>query len=160
MSQITYASGVYCLRSEQYISVSIEKAWEFFSQPTQLEVMTPSDMHFNITSTDVAPMFEGQIITYRIQIFPLFSTNWVTEITHVEHQRAFVDEQRFGPYKMWHHRHSFTPRGNGVNMTDEIHFKLPLGCLGRLAYPIIVKPKLKKIFAFRRQKLMELFPGE
>jgi ligand-binding SRPBCC domain-containing protein len=82
---------------------------------------------------------------------------WVTEITHVEPLSFFVDEQRFGPYKFWHHKHFFTQIENGVLMEDVVHYKIPFGILGRIFHPILVKPKLDEIFTFRTQKLIELF---
>jgi ligand-binding SRPBCC domain-containing protein len=82
---------------------------------------------------------------------------WVTEITHVHDGKFFVDEQRFGPYAFWHHKHFLTPIPGGVEMEDIVHYKVPMGILGQLAHPFLVKPKLDEIFAFRRNKLVELF---
>ena len=121
-----------------------------------MQRITPDDLNFGM-SGDPDPMFAGQIITYRIKIFPYYSTNWVTEITHVEDHGYFIDEQRFGPYKLWHHRHYFVDLEDHVLMTDEVNFKLPFGILGRLAFKLFIKKKLTHIFSYRTRKLDELF---
>lgn len=148
---------LYELRSKQIVPISIEEAWNFFSNPKNLNIITPDTMKFVTLSGDDKPMFQGQIIHYKISPFPLFSTEWVTEITHVEEKRFFVDEQRFGPYSFWHHKHFFKQVDGGIEMEDIVHYKVPFGIIGRLFHPLIVRPKLEEIFNFRRQKLIELF---
>lgn len=151
-------SGIYSLSAEQTIDCSLEKAWEFFSDPKNLQVITPDDLSFQITSPEVGKMFEGQIITYRIGLLPGVTSNWVTEITAVEDKQYFIDEQRYGPYSMWHHLHSFEELEDGrVLMKDKVHFKPPMGPLGKLAYSLFIKKKLQGIFDFRFKKLDELF---
>lgn len=147
--KIDYASGIYSLKVEQTLNASIDEAWDFFSTPKNLQEITPDDIGFKIQQLDGDEMYEGQIISYRIKLFPIYSTNWVTEIKHITPQVSFVDEQLFGPYKLWHHRHHFQEIDGKIIMTDHVHFKLPFGIIGRLFYPIIVKPKLKKIFRHR-----------
>jgi len=153
----SYASGVYKLRTEQILPVSIDQAWEYFSSPKNLQKITPDDLDFIITSGEPEPMFAGQLITYKIKLFPFLRSSWITEITHVSNSDYFIDEQRFGPYKMWHHLHRFTSLENKVLMEDIVHFKLPLGWLGRLFFPILIKPRLQHIFQYRYRKLEELF---
>lgn len=148
---------LYSLRSSQKLPITLEEAWSFFSDPKNLNTITPDNMNFKTLSGDEKSMFGGQIIHYKISPFPLVSMEWVTEITHVEPLSFFVDEQRFGPYKFWHHKHFFTQIENGVLMEDAVHYKIPFGILGRLFHPILVKPKLDEIFTFRTQKLIELF---
>lgn len=151
-------SGIYSLSAEQTIDCSLEKAWEFFSDPKNLQVITPDDLSFQITSPEVEKMFKGQIITYRIGLLPGVTSNWVTEITAVEDKQYFIDEQRYGPYSMWQHLHSFEELEDGrVLMKDKVHFKPPMGPLGRLAYSLFIKKKLQGIFEFRFKKLDELF---
>lgn len=135
----------------------METAWEFISNPKNLEIITPKSMQFKTLSGDEKEMFAGQIIHYKIT--PLFgiSMQWVTEITHVQEQKFFVDEQRFGPYAFWHHKHFLKAIPGGVEMEDIVHYKLPMGLLGQLAHPFLVKPKLDEIFAYRRKKLIEIF---
>ncbi len=150
-------SGIYTLRATQQLPMSIEEAWEFFSTPKNLARITPDFMGFNITSKVTDTMRPGQIITYRVGVLPGIKSNWVTEITHVEAPKFFVDEQRFGPYAMWHHEHIFEPNENGVLMTDVVSYKLPLGAFGRLFHGLLVKPKLKQIFSYRIEALEKMF---
>lgn len=114
-------------------------------------------MNFKTISGDEKPMFPGQIIQYTVT--PLFGIKmkWVTEITHVVDHQYFVDEQRFGPYALWHHKHFFREIPGGVEMEDIVDYRLPMGLLGRLAHPILVQSKLREIFDYRRAKLVELF---
>ncbi len=148
---------IYTKTSKQSLPISIETAWEFLSNPNNLKKITPDYMGFVIESGADRPMFPGQIIQYIVT--PVFGikTKWVTEITHVQHLKYFVDEQRFGPYSLWHHKHFLKEIPGGVEMEDIIHYKIPLGFLGQLMHPIIVKPKLDEIFEYRRKKLIELF---
>ncbi|PZO33584.1 MAG: cell division inhibitor [Flavobacteriaceae bacterium] len=148
---------LYTLHTKQQLPVSIQTAWEFISNPKNLEIITPKSMQFRTLSGDEKEMFAGQIIHYKIT--PLFgiSMQWVTEITHVQEQKFFVDEQRFGPYAFWHHKHFLKAIPGGVEMEDIVHYKLPMGLLGQLAHPFMVKPKLDEIFAYRRKKLIEFF---
>lgn len=114
-------------------------------------------MGFVTLSGDERKMFAGQVIIYTIT--PLFGIKlqWVTEITHVQEGAFFVDEQRFGPYAFWHHKHFFKEIEGGTEMEDIIHYKVPMGFLGRLVHPFLVKPKLEEIFVYRQKKLVELF---
>jgi ligand-binding SRPBCC domain-containing protein len=135
----------------------MDKAWNFLSDPANLKVITPEHMGFHILSGADRPMFAGQIIQYKVSPFPGFTTKWVTEITHVDEGHYFVDEQRFGPYALWHHKHFIKKIDEGVEMEDIIDYKIPLGILGQLAHPLIVKKQLLEIFKYREQKLKELF---
>jgi ligand-binding SRPBCC domain-containing protein len=114
-------------------------------------------MGFRITSGTPGRMYEGQIITYRVSPFPGVRTNWVTEITQVSEGHYFVDEQRFGPYRMWHHEHRFEEQNGGVLMTDRVSYKLPFGFIGRMAHSLFVKNQLKQIFTFREAYLSQIF---
>ena len=148
---------LYQLNSKQSIPISQKEAWEFLSEPSNLKVITPNHMGFNILAGADRPMFPGQIIQYKVSPFPGYSTKWVTEITHVKEGEYFVDEQRFGPYALWHHKHFLKTVDMGVEMEDIIDYKIPFGILGQLAHPIVVKKQLDQIFAYREQKLIELF---
>lgn len=148
---------LYTLKSSQKLPISTEEAWAFFSDPKNLNTITPDSMRFVTLSGDDKNMFSGQIISYKISPFPLTSMNWVTEITHMEHLSFFVDEQRFGPYRFWHHQHFFTKIDGGVLMEDVVHYKVPFGFLGNLFHPIVVRPKLEEIFRYRTQKLIDIF---
>lgn len=151
-------SGIYTLTSEQILPISLEKAWEFFTHPNNLDRITPKEMQFEITNNPPDKTYPGQIITYKIGILPMVKSNWITEITHFEDQKFFVDEQRFGPYAMWHHEHHFEATEDGrVKMTDIVNFKLPLGVFGDLLAGFYVKNKVKFIFESRFKILEEIF---
>jgi ligand-binding SRPBCC domain-containing protein len=151
---------VHQLHQQQILPVSMAEAWDFFSSPANLDAITPPDLGFHITSPLPPKMFEGQIITYRVKIAPLVWVPWVTEIKCVDEGRSFIDEQRFGPYKFWHHRHSFEPVEGGVRMTDLVHYGLPFGVFGSIAHALFVRRKLQWIFGFRKQLLAQRFGGE
>ncbi len=154
---------IYTLHATQSLPISMDTAWEFLSNPANLKVITPDHMGFVIHSGADRPMYAGQIIQYKVSPFPGFTTKWVTEITHVDQSSYFVDEQRFGPYSLWHHKHFIKKVDEGVEMEDIIHYKLPFGWLGRMAHPILVKKQLKQIFSYREARLSELFgsiPGK
>jgi ligand-binding SRPBCC domain-containing protein len=148
---------LHTLIQEQILPVSLEEAWSFFSSPSNLDAITPKDLGFQITSPPEPRLYEGQIITYRVKIAPLVWVPWVTEIKYVTEGRTFVDEQRFGPYKFWHHRHSFEPVAGGVKMIDKVYYGLPMGPFGAIAHAVFVRRKLEWIFHFRRKILTERF---
>lgn len=155
---ITKQSGIYTLTSEQILPLTLEKAWEFFTVPTNLDKITPAEMKFKITNNPPPKTYRGQIITYKIGILPGINSNWITEITHLEDRKFFVDEQRFGPYAMWHHEHHFEQISEGkVKMTDIVNFKLPLGFLGDLFGGAIIKNKVISIFKSRFDILNKTF---
>ena len=148
---------VHRLEQSQTLPISIEEAWEFFSRPENLDAITPPDLGFRITSPPQGPMFEGQIITYRVGIAPLVHVAWVTEIKAVDPGRSFVDEQRAGPYRFWHHRHLFEPVAQGVRMSDLVHYALPFGPAGAVAHALFVRRKLRWIFGSRKRLLADRF---
>ena len=149
-------AGIYTLQVQQFLNMPLDKAWEFFSSPGNLARITPPHMGFHITSGTPAKMYPGQIITYRVSPVPGITVNWVTEITHVSKGSYFVDEQRFGPYRMWHHEHHFEPKDGGVLMTDRVSYKLPYGVFGRMAHFLFVRKQLEQIFAYRERFLGEM----
>ena len=148
---------LYQLRAKQGFPISKDRAWKFLSDPKNLKVITPEHMGFNILSGVERLMYPGQINQYKVSPFPGFTTKWVTEITHVKEGEYFVDEQRFGPYALWHHKHFINEIDGGIEMEDIIDYKIPLGVLGQIAHPILVKKQLKAIFNFREEKLNQLF---
>ena len=148
---------LYRLHTIQDLPISKDQAWDFVSDPKNLKTITPDYMGFNILSGADRKMFPGQIIQYIVTPVAGIPTKWVTEITHVKEGEYFVDEQRFGPYALWHHKHFIESIPGGVRMEDIVDYKLPFGVLGQLVHPILVKPKLKEIFEYRKQKLIELF---
>lgn len=143
-------SGIHTLTSKQLLKADLDTVWDFFSRPQNLDWMTPDDMKFKITSPNLPEKtYQGQIITYDIEILPKFPQSWVTEITLIQEKKLFVDEQRFGPYTMWHHEHHFEEVGGDVMMTDIISFKLPLGILGDAVASSMIEKRLKTIFEYR-----------
>lgn len=148
---------IYRLHTVQKLPISVEQAWDFLSDPGNLKTITPDYMGFNILSGADRKMFAGQIIQYIVTPIAGIPTKWVTEITHVKDKEFFVDEQRFGPYALWHHKHFIKAIPGGVEMEDIVDYKLPFGLLGQMVHPIMVKPKLKEIFDYRYNKLIELF---
>jgi len=148
---------IYTLNAKQKLPISIDEAWEFLSSPDNLKIITPDYMGFHILSGADRPMYPGQIIQYLVTPVAGIKTKWVTEITHVVDKKYFVDEQRFGPYALWHHKHFIKAIPGGVEMEDIIDYKVPMGILGQWAHPFLVKPKLDGIFEYRRKKLIELF---
>lgn len=148
---------IYRLHKTQNIPITMNQAWEFLSSPANLKTITPDYMGFHILSGADRPMFPGQIIQYIVTPVMGIKTKWVTEITHVKDKEYFVDEQRFGPYALWHHKHFIKPIDGGVEMEDIIDYKIPFGILGQMVHPFLVKPKLEEIFEYRQKKLVELF---
>ena len=148
---------LYAVHKKIKLPVSLQEAWDFISDPKNLAVITPPTMGFKTLSGDERKMFSGQIINYTITPLLGIKVQWVTEITHVVDNRYFVDEQRFGPYAFWHHKHFLKEIPGGVEMEDIVHYKIPFGILGRMVHPFLVKPKLKEIFDYREKKLIELF---
>jgi ligand-binding SRPBCC domain-containing protein len=149
--------NIYVKQCKQNLPISLQTAWDFISDPRNLKLITPASMGFTIVSGADKPMFTGQIIQYVVT--PIFGirTKWVTEITHVKDKHYFVDEQKEGPYSLWHHQHILREILGGVEMEDIIDYKLPMGFLGQIVHPFLVKPKLEEIFDYREKKLIELF---
>jgi ligand-binding SRPBCC domain-containing protein len=114
-------------------------------------------MGFIVKSEVPEKMYEGLMISYAVKPLARIPMNWVTEIKTVKELHFFVDEQRVGPYKIWHHEHHFKAVSGGVEMTDIVTYVLPLGILGRLVHPWLVKPKLEQIFAYRFAKVEAIF---
>lgn len=149
----------YSIKSTQHLPISLNEAWDFFSSPNNLQKITPPDMNFVVTSDkkDGESMYAGQIITYTLT--PLFGIRlkWMTEIVHVKDGEYFIDEQRFGPYKLWHHKHTFVANSNGVTMHDHVNYMLPFGWLGTIAHALFVRKRIQGIFTYRTKVIEELF---
>jgi ligand-binding SRPBCC domain-containing protein len=150
-------SKVYNLKTVQFLPISMEKAWDFFSSPTNLSKITPAELKFKILSTDLTKVYAGQVIEYKVHPVLGIPLYWMTEITQVEHHKYFVDDQRYGPYTMWHHQHHFKEVDGGVEMTDIVHYKLPFWIFGDIANTLFVKAKLREIFDYRIKKVAEIF---
>lgn len=151
-------SKVYSIKAVQTIPVTLQQAWDFFSRPDNLKDITPAHMGFTIRSKHHGEkMYAGQIIEYTLK--PLFGipVYWMTEITHVDEGNYFIDEQRFGPYSLWHHQHHFKAVSGGVEMTDIVHYKIPFGFVGDMANAWFVNKQLKQIFDFRYHSIENKF---
>ncbi|MCG8309747.1 MAG: SRPBCC family protein [Cytophagales bacterium] len=148
---------IHQLTVRQNLPISLEEAWDFFSSPDNLNLITPEDMSFQIVSGVDKKTYAGQIISYKIK--PVFNIpmNWVTEITHCVNHKYFIDEQRFGPYRFWHHQHHFKETESGILMKDILHYALPFGIFGELLGKLMIHEKVKNIFNYREQRLYEIF---
>ncbi len=141
----------------QQLPLTIAEAWDFFSRPDNLARITPPDLGFEVTSALPEQMYAGMIVTYRVRPFGRLRVPWTTEITHAREPEFFVDEQRSGPYRFWHHQHHFQKVDGGVEMTDLVHFQLPFSPFGDLLAGRSVERRVKAIFTYRRRILEELF---
>jgi ligand-binding SRPBCC domain-containing protein len=148
---------MYQLIKKQFVPTDLETCWEFFSSPKNLKTITPPYMGFDVLTEIPDKMYEGLMIEYRVTPLLGIPMNWITEIKYVHDLKFFVDEQRKGPYKIWHHEHHFKTVEGGVEMLDIVSYELPLGLLGKMAHPFIVKNKLEEIFAYRFKKVEEIF---
>jgi len=148
---------IHQLTRQQIITAPLEAVWDFFSSPSNLNDITPPDLHFEILFGGDQPMYQGQLMAYKIQLFPLIKTPWLTEITRVEEPFYFADQQHLGPYSFWNHEHFFAPVEEGVEMRDLVTYQLPLGPIGDLVHTLWVGPRLKRIFDYRAQKVRQVF---
>jgi len=145
------------LIQEQFLPVSLEEAWKFFATPKNLNKVTPADMIFEITSDVPETMYEGMLITYKLKPMLNITVDWCTEITHIKHQKFFIDEQRKGPYSLWHHEHHFKSVDGGVLMTDKLTYDIGKSVFGWMAGKLFVHKKVRDIFNFRYKILEEYF---
>lgn len=148
---------MYQLKRTQFVNTDLETCWKFFSAPSNLQKITPDYMGFEVLTEVPDEMYEGLMISYTVRPLLGIPMNWVTEITHVKEGVFFVDEQRKGPYRMWHHEHHFKEVEGGVEMTDIVSYEVPFGIFGKLAHPLIVRKKLEEIFEYRFKVVDEIF---
>lgn len=149
---------IYRINTKQQLPISLADAWSYFSDTGKLSELTPSWMHFTKTSPSPSKgMYPGMIVTYRLR--PIWSVwfNWMAEITHVKEQELFVDEQRSGPFRFWHHEHHFKEVDNGVEIMDILHYALPFGIIGRAVHQLSVEGKMQAVFQYRQKRLQALF---
>ncbi len=149
--------NVFQLSARQMLPISLDEAWKFLSDPANLKEITPDYMGFNIVCGADGEMYPGQLIQYIVTPLLGIKTRWVTEITHVIDRQYFVDEQRFGPYDLWHHKHFLRAVEGGVEMIDTVHYKLLFSPIANLFHDLLIKPRLTEIFTYRENKLEELF---
>lgn len=153
--------AVHTLFHQQIIPAPLPEVWAFFSNPRNLARITPPGMGFSTEEKDLpAAVRPGLMITHRLRPLLGIPMTWLTEITHVVEGRRFVDEQRVGPYAVWHHEHDFEDLGDGrTQATDRVTYVMPFGPLGELAHPWLVAPELKRVFEHREKAMREIFPG-
>jgi len=144
-------------KREQWLDCTLDEAWKFFSTPRNLEQLTPASIRFRITHLNSESAHIGQIIGYRIRIAPMIEVPWLTELTVVEPRQRFVDDQRSGPYKVWHHEHTFEEMNGGVLMRDTVTYVLPFGPIGDIVHKLFVGRKLRFIFDERYRLCDEIF---
>ena len=149
--------SIHTLERVQKIPTDLHTLWDYISSPKNLKNITPEYLGFQIKTKLPEKMYAGQMILYTVRPLLNIPLSWCTEITQVKELEYFVDEQRQGPYKIWHHQHHLKEIENGVEMTDLVHYQAPYGFLGELMTPLIVKPKLEEIFDFRFKKMIEIF---
>ncbi len=150
--------GFYQFKRQIELGTDINEIWKFISNPSNLKLITPDYMGFDITSGDSpADIYEGLIISYLVAPVAGIKTRWVTEITHVKPEEYFVDEQRVGPYRMWHHQHFVSRLKNGTLMTDIVSYQPPFGIIGSLANRLMISAKLEEIFDYRTRVLCDIF---
>lgn len=149
---------IYTLTRKQFLPIDLKTAWDFFSSPKNLGLITPKRMNFQIVrQSGSSVMHEGQTIAYRVTVLPFIRLSWVTEIVQVTDLVSFEDEQRRGPYSRWHHRHLFREVPGGVEMTDEVTYAIPFGLVGRLAHLLFVGHEVNRIFDYRFRVLKSHF---
>ena len=149
---------MYTFQRTQKVPASVKQVWDFISSPANLKNITPDYMGFDIVSKNLPEkMYPGMMIAYKVSPLLTIKMNWVTEITHVKELEYFVDEQRVGPYSIWHHQHHIQKIMGGVLMTDIVDYLPPFGFLGRIANTLVIKKQLNEIFSFRTLKLEEVF---
>lgn len=154
---ITNIVKIFKIHTKQNLPITIDEGWNFLSDPRNLSIITPNYMNFKITDCDFKPVYQGQIIQYTVKPILKIPLKWVTEITHVVDKKYFVDEQRFGPYSLWHHKHFIKEIEKGIEMEDVIHYKVPGGIFGEFLNALFIKKQLIEIFNYRKSKLTEIF---
>jgi ligand-binding SRPBCC domain-containing protein len=147
---------LYQFSSQQKLPISLDEAWKFLTDANNLKLLTPPELDMTVHYGTERGMYPGQLIEYSVTPLPFYKTNWVTHITQVEEKKFFVDEQMYGPYATWHHKHFISEIEGGTLMEDLIHYRLPFGILGKLGSGF-VKKKLEEIFRFRESALIKHF---
>lgn len=149
---------IYSLKREQLVKAPLAETWKYFCNPHNLKHITPPELGFTVTTRDLpAEIYPGLFIEYRVSPILKIPLTWVTEITHVENQTMFADEQRVGPYRIWSHKHFFRKEGKFTLMTDHVDYALPPVPLQGLINDWIVKGKLAEIFSFRKSAVERIF---
>ena len=149
---------MYELQRTQRIPASAEQVWNFIASAQNLKEITPGHMGFEITSRGLPDkMYAGMFVCYNVRPLLGIKIKWVTEITQLKELDYFVDEQRKGPYRVWHHQHLLRAIGGGIEMTDIVHYQPPLGILGSILNSLFLQKTLKAIFDYRFARIEQRF---
>jgi ligand-binding SRPBCC domain-containing protein len=148
---------MYKLENRLLLPTSIEEAWAFLANPAQLENITSDDLSFRVLDSLPDEMVEGMLVRYQIRPFPLIRLNWVAEITYIDEGFRFIDEQRFGPFRFWHHEHQIIEVENGIEMKDTVHYVMPFSIIGRIVHRLLIRNMLENIFDYRNEEIRSMF---
>jgi ligand-binding SRPBCC domain-containing protein len=149
---------IFSFKQTQFIPATVDTVWDFFATPDNLNHLTPPEVNFEkLLMTGGNNMYPGQLIAYKLSPFPFLRVRWTTEITQVVPKKYFIDDQRFGPFALWHHQHFFTEKNGGCEMIDEVSYAVPFGVLGRLVNALMVENQVKKIFQYRAGVVEKIF---
>jgi ligand-binding SRPBCC domain-containing protein len=147
----------YTLTRTQFIPRPRDEVFAFFARPENLQSLTPAFLHFAFLTPSPIPMHPGARIDYRLRLWGV-PVRWATQIERFEPPYLFTDIQLRGPYRRWHHTHEFHEAEGGTEMRDRVEYEMPLGPVGLLAHRLFVRRSVEEIFAFRQQKVAELWP--
>lgn len=148
---------MYRLRNTQKLPISLDEAWEFLSNPNQLENITTDELSFQKLHDIPDKMYEGMLMQLRLKPFLRIQLDWLTEITHIKEKEYFIDEQRLGPFRFWHHEHRVLPIEGGVEIQDTVHYVMPFSILGRFVHWLFLRKQLENIFNFREEAIEKVF---
>ncbi|MEI8340502.1 MAG: SRPBCC family protein [Verrucomicrobiota bacterium] len=152
--------AIYTLNRTQIINTNLQRCWAFFSDPRNLKRITPPALDFKVLSDLPTEIYPGMMIEYRVRPLLGIPATWLTEITHVDAPGSFVDEQRVGPYRLWHHEHTFRQIDEQrVEIGDKVHYALPFGVIGSAVHALFVRGELEKIFAYREKVVAQIVDG-
>lgn len=148
---------MYRLSNTQKLPISLEEAWEFLSNPTQLENITTDELSFQKLHDIPDKMYEGMLMQLRLKPFLGIPIDWLTEITHIKEKEYFIDEQRVGPFRFWHHEHRVLPIEGGVEIQDTVHYVMPFSIFGRFVHWLFLRKQVENIFIYREETMEKVF---
>lgn len=151
---------IYQFKTEQWLPISVQEAWRFFSSPMNLSLITPPELQLKVlTKMNETSIYNGMMIDYTVKPIMNIPLKWKTRIGEVKEGKHFMDKQLKGPYKLWEHSHMFQEQDGGVLMTDIVNYQLPFGLIGRIAHRLFVRSKIVHIFDYRKKILNQMFPA-
>ena len=145
------------IQTIQRLPIQVEEAWDFFTSPGNLSLITPPWLDYRLSSNPPEYMHPGTLYSAQIRPFPGISMQWITEITYIRPPSLFITDQRVGPFKVWHHEYHFREHADGVELEDIVQYGLPLGPIGSLVHDLYVRRKLHEVFTYRAQSLERRF---